>query len=121
MTGARLPAKFRKAANKALYRLTFNTYFDGIPLGAINGILKANGCELIDEAWLPWTGIICGAEGRTEFLLGTYGDGIGGFPWKAPMEDGLPDLARTPVKNAQLILSWYKMPSGRYEIVAYVG
>jgi hypothetical protein len=82
--------KARKAANNALYELG-KTYWDGLPIREIAAVLEANG---LGSAVLE--GFYCGREGR--FSEETAG----------------------PSGSAMFSLSWYRMPSGRYEIVSYV-
>ena len=72
----------------------FNAYFDEIPLSDIFDVVRRNIGEVVQEDGTPWSGILCGREGNSIF-------GIAGFA-------------------SCLRLSWYRMQSGRYEIVVYV-
>jgi len=74
------------------------TYNLEIPLGEIFSIVEAHDGKVVDEAGEAWSGLLCGASGQ------------------ANMEIKHPDH-----KNMWLRLSWYKMDSGRYEIVVYAG
>lgn len=69
-----------------------------IPLDAIFTIVKAGGYVPVDEAGEPWTGIIAGAKGRTTIDLKKNGK----------------------YSKLALQLQWERMPSGRYEINAYL-
>lgn len=92
-----IKTNIRKAINKALAAL--GNYHDSIPLQQIFDALKAHNVIVVDEAGEPWSGLLCGRDSHTTFDL---------------------QLDGAPVKNAALFLSWYKMPSGRYEITVYL-
>jgi hypothetical protein len=87
-----------KKVNAALMELTVNRYERHVPLGRVREALNALGFELLDEEGAPWSGLLCGDEGRATFDLSYLG---------------------TPVPRV-LVLSWYRMPSGNFETVAYV-
>jgi hypothetical protein len=72
----------------------FNNYFDTIPLSGIFEVVRRNIGEVVQEDGTPWSGLLCGTSGTAIF-------GIANF-------------------RSCLRLDWYKMPSGRYEIVVYV-
>ncbi len=69
------------------------TYWDELPLKQIDATLAANGFNILEP------GFYCGADGRIN----------------EPVGIGL--LGREKV---HLSLSWHKMQSGRYEVVAYL-
>lgn len=80
---------------KKLHDATATKYFDLIPLDEIFSIVESfEGLQVVDEAGEAWSGFLCGESGQAHFKI----------------------------TNAKfyLHLSWYRMPSGRYEIVAYV-
>lgn len=83
----------------------FNNYYSIIPLKEINIKLKENGLILIQEDNTEWSGFLCGDNSQTTFIVGRY---IG------------ESETYEPIKNTMLSLSWYKMESGRYEIVTYL-
>ncbi len=97
--GMRLLANVRRSMNDRIYDLTAKKYHDSIPLGTIDDILKEHGFQLIQEDGRPWDGFLCGREANVTFDIG---------------------VINGKVENAMLVLSWYRMPSGRYEIVSYV-
>ena len=97
--GVFLPASIRKGSNNKITKLTSNKYHSKIPLKDIDDILKEYDMWLVDEAGEPWSGLLVGADSGAQFDL-MHKDG--------------------PIKNSMLIMTWYKMPSGRYEIVAYL-
>ena len=105
---SRLDALTRKKINRELSALP--NYHVGIPLDIIEGILKKYNLLLLMEDNTPWDGFITGAEGQATFTLG-YLD-------TAYEQNGL--TAYTPIENAALIMTWYKMESGKYEIVTYI-
>lgn len=102
-----LVGKIRNKVNKELAALTFNTYFPSIPLDEITKILGKYNIVMLQEDDTEWSGFLCGDHERTSFNL-------------ADMDSRTADKSYTPFKNACLTLSWYKMPSGRYEINTYV-
>ena len=104
-----IPPKNRQNINRSIHDL--GSYHDKIPLGSIFDILKNNGVMPIQEDGTYWSGMLiggkeCGEEGTKDQVA-------------------LIDLAINvngqylPCKQG-LSLSWCKMPSGKYEIVAYV-
>lgn len=103
----RLDAPTRKKINR---ELSLPNYHIGIPLDIIENILKKYDLLLLQEDNTPWDGFITGAQGQATFTLG-YLD-------TAYEQNGL--TAYIPIENAALIMSWYKMQSGKYEIVTYV-
>ena len=58
------------------------------------------GYLVVDEEHNRWSGFLCGREGQAMFDI-------------LSKEAGKQD-------NSNLMLSWYTMPSGRYEVLAYV-
>ena len=92
--------KQRKAINREIGVLLKPIYFDQIPLDDLMDVIKKHGFLVVDEAGDPWQGFLCGREGNAVF-----------------------DIISIDGKKAKycLILQWYKMPSGKYEIVSYVG
>lgn len=79
---------------RKLHDLTANKYFNEIPLDEIFEIVNVNGLMVVDEAGEAWSGLLCGESGQAHFKV----QGAKFF----------------------LHLSWYTMPSGRYEIVTYI-
>jgi len=104
----RLDATIRKKINRELSALP--NYHIGIPLDIIENILKKYNLLLLMEDNTPWDGFITGAEGHADFTLGYFDT--------AYKQNEL--TAYTPIENAALIMTWYKMQSGKYEIVTYI-
>lgn len=90
--------------NNDIWELLKPTYFDTIMLGAVMNILEKYGYTVLQEDNTPWDGFICGHKGQEYFPIGTK------------QEDG----TYKEITNALLTLSWYKMSSGRYEVISYV-
>ncbi|MCK9458360.1 MAG: hypothetical protein M0R80_01800 [Proteobacteria bacterium] len=84
-------------------------FHDKIPLSPIFAVLEKLGYQAVQEDGTPWSGMLvgggeCGSEQSRSQVANI-------------------DIVRkednTPMNNA-LYLSWCKMPSGRYEVVAYI-
>ena len=86
LTRADIKRQLRKL-NNGLRALTYNAYFDGIPVNQLAELAGENGFDTAD-----FEGIYTGREGRATVDLG---------------------------HGASMAFTWYKMGSGRYEIVAY--
>lgn len=82
----------KNQTNRALK--PFNGYFDEIPLPGIFQIVKIFAGQVVQEDGTPWSGFLCGAAGSARFNVEGY--------------------------RFHLMVSWYLMGSGRYEICAYV-
>ncbi len=102
-----LKAPMRRELTKLLSDLIspkFKTrYFPKIPLDDISKILATKNVHIMQEDNTPWSGFLMGARGNESFALAFK---IGN--------------RYVPINNSVLVLSWYKMQSGNYEINAYV-
>jgi hypothetical protein len=76
-------------------------YHKQIPLEGIFDILKSNGLIAIQEDKTEFQGFLCGSEGNTRISF-KYSN------------------CNMEISNSVLVLSWYKMTSGNYEINAYI-
>ena len=103
----KLPAGIRHKISDEITKLTTNKYFDKIPLKDISDILEKYGITLLQEDQTEWDGFLTGNNARETFEIGY-------------IETKDKDSRYTPIDNAALVMSWYKMTSGRYEIVAYM-
>jgi hypothetical protein len=108
-----MKAKEKHKINVAIHKALKPTYFDTIQLGTCINILEQHGYTIIQEDYTPWDGIICGPEGHEYFTIA-----VDNFPHPSN-EDEMPNTVHV-VNNAMLSLSWHKMSSGRYEVIAYV-
>jgi hypothetical protein len=85
----------RNHINKSLSKI--GTYHNEIPLDTIFSCIKANGGTVVQEDDTEWNGFMCGEQGSCN----------------------LPIIFEN-MNNMFVSISWYKMGSGRYEIVVYV-
>jgi len=69
-------------------------YHDSIPLYGIFDVVERNIGMVVQEDGTRWSGLLLGEVGRADFKIANF--------------------------RYNLHLSWYKMGSGRYEVVAYV-
>lgn len=85
----------KRSINKLLHQLTTNQYFNSIPLNMIFYIVEhETGSKIVQEDGTPWSGFLLGDNSWTNFTIAK--------------------------RKYTLRLEWYKMPSGRFEINAYV-
>lgn len=98
-TAMALPSGIKNRAKNAVQTILSQTYFPSVPMGPIMDALEDLGIYVVDESGEVWEGFLTGREGRETFEL---------------MYEG------HPVRNAVLVLSWYKMPSGKYEVTGYI-
>ena len=102
----------REKLNKAIAPFTTgsasnNTYFKTVPLDSFFEVLEEYGYVPIQEDNTYWVGGLFGEKGRATIDLGVK------FSMNA---DGF----FKPVTNAMLAIQWTKMPSGNYEVNAYI-
>jgi hypothetical protein len=97
---SKMSQKMREKINANLYGIN-RIYHTEIPLGAIFNVLKSNGVTPIQEDGTEWTGFLCGETGRTEISLKH-------------------NNCDNEITDSMLIIGWYKLVSGRYEINAYI-
>jgi len=90
----------KKKINTAVGVVVDPTYFNEIPLADIMEAIEGFGYLVVDEEHSSWSGFLCGREGQALFHI-------------LSKETGKLD-------NSNLMLSWYTMASGRYEVLAYV-
>ena len=104
----RLDAPTRSKINRELSKLP--NYHVGIPLDLIESILEKYGLLILQEDNTAYEGIFTGRDGQASIALGYINT--------ANEKDGI--TFYTPIENSMLIMTWYKMESGRYEIVSYL-
>lgn len=78
--------------NRQIHNL--GIYHPEIPLDDIFAIVRYHAGRIVQEDGTEWSGILCGDDGSARFEIAG--------------------------KNFPLFLTWHKMNSGNYEIVAYV-
>lgn len=85
----------RNRINKEIGKI--GTYHDGIPVDEISVCIKNHGGMMVQEDGTEWSGIFCGEQGTCNIPV-VFAD----------------------YSNMFVSISWYKMDSGRYEIVTYI-
>lgn len=124
MSKKKLKGNVRQKMNKEINKLLKPTYFDSIPLKDIFKILEKHGVVPLQEDATYWSGFLMGGTKKTEMVYFNLGwknfedSGLesGGGRVKYPNASGQYMI----ISNAVLALSYFKMPSGRYEVIAYV-
>lgn len=96
----------RKKINSDLYPLT-TKYHNKIPLADVVKILAKYGLIMLQEDNTEWSGLLVGETGTQQMIDIGYKETKNGEMY-------------TPIENAALVLSWYKMPTGRYEVNFYI-
>jgi hypothetical protein len=94
--------------NKEIWKLLEPTYFSQIPLSDICQILNKYNLVILQEDDTEWSGFLLGGIKRTEqvdFPLGWL---------NTKDQDGM----FQKVKESMLTLSFYKMQSGKWEVIA---
>lgn len=81
------------------------TYYSSVPLKELDKLFRAQGLLLIDEDGTEWQGIVTGKEGRAKLEIGIL-----------EQQEG----EKYASAGKFLQLQWYKMPSGKFEINAYI-
>ena len=105
-----LKSSLRKKINNDIYNATASKYHDEIPLDDLFKILGDYGIKVLAEDGTEWEGFLCGEDSEACMDLGCEYD--------CKIVNGLKTFE--PFANSLLRLTWHKMPSGRWEIVAYV-
>lgn len=101
----KLPAGIRSKLNNDLHPIGAK-YHDKIPLADIEKILAKYGIIMLQEDGTKWEGMFLGREGRDKFDIG----------YEASKDGEI----YIPIENSVLVMSWYKMDSGRYEVNPYI-
>ena len=107
----RLNDSMKKKINKELHKISTgsannNTYYSTIPWDMIENTLKMFNIVPLQEDMTKWSGMFVGRDSQADIEI-------------AP-ESSFNNTFYTPYINAMLRLSWYKMQSGRYEILVYI-
>ena len=99
------------SVNKEISALITNRYFHSIPLDDIFSVLEKYGLIPLQEDYTQWSGFLTGETGHADIDVG--------YASSKREKDGI--TFYTPTRNNMLHLSWYTMPSGKYEVTAYLG
>ena len=110
LSNTKLKTGDRKKANRDIQKILKPTYFKSIPLGQIDKALRKHGMLLIQEDNTPWSGLLLGGVDKTEMVNFNLG-------WLS--EENEPKRYKA-VPNAVFTMTYYKMPSGKYEVIGYV-
>jgi len=108
---AKLKSATKSKINKDLDKVLKQTYFNKIPLKDIFNVLEKYDIVPLQEDYTYWSGILSGGRKETErvaIILGLK---------ETQDERGM----YTPISDAELIITYYIMPSGKYEVIGYVG
>lgn len=108
----KLKAATRKKINKDLQKVLKQTYFNKIPLGDIFDVLEKYGIVPLQEDNTYWSGLLMGGRKQTEMVSIDLG-------WKEPI-DVVSNYVYDKIPNAALVMTYYIMPSGKYEVIGYV-
>jgi len=108
-----LKAGDRKKLNTQIQKILKPTYFKDIPLDKIFDALEKNGLVPIQEDNTYWSGLLLGGSDKTEMVNFNLG-------WKneSVKKNGMNVYMAVP--NAVLTMTYYKMGSGKYEVIGYV-
>jgi len=105
--GPALKANVKSKINKAIHKLTAGKYFKAIPLDELIDIMKQNGVVVLQEDSTEFSGFLTGSDGRMDAELASA---------DSKDKDGF----YTPYGNAMFLMTWHRMESRNYEVVAYV-
>lgn len=101
----KMPTSTRKFLNKRLQENFSKKYHPSIPLKEIFELLRGAGVIVVQEDGTEWSGFLTGDKGKANFELQLV-DEVSG--------------EKKPIKDCMLVMSWYKMPSGSWEINCYL-
>ena len=89
-------------------------YFPNIPLGQIMELFSKHGLVMLQEDNTQWSGFFTGADGHATIDVASSSSAH-------EMQQGKNVYtAYVPFTNTMLDITWHKMESGRYEVVAYL-
>lgn len=103
----KLDSKIKRKVNKELADKVHNQYYKELFPDWVYEVLGPFGLVMVSEDGSPFEAMFMGDKGRT--VINISSDGL-------QKENGLYQM----YEDTALSYSWYKMPSGSYEIVAYL-
>jgi hypothetical protein len=103
----------RKKINKDLQKILKQTYFKSIPLDRMFKVLEKHGIVAIQEDNTYWSGFLMGGVKNTEMVNFNLG-----YKNEYKEEHGIKRYMA--VSNAVLTMTYYKMPSGKFEVIGYI-
>ena len=107
-----IPSASKNRITKVLHGLG-TTHHDAIPLSTMFEALEVEGVIPVQEDGTRWSGLLVGGA---ECGSDAARDQVAHFD----LAVRLPDFSYAPA-TVMMHLSWCKMPSGKYEVVAYLG
>lgn len=108
----KMPARVRARVRKEISEALSESYYKEIPIQEIDDVLRKHGYLLIQEDYTPWNGMLVGTNAMAFFRIGQI---EGAVETQYSKEKLYPQVSNTGIQ-----MTWYKMPSGKYEIVAYL-
>lgn len=109
----KLKAGDKKKLNTELQKVLKQTYFKSIPLNRLFKIFEKHGVMVIQEDNTEWSGMLVGGVKKTEMVNFNLG-------WKDEMQELHGKKAYMAVPNSVFTMTYFKMPSGKYEVIGYV-
>jgi len=106
-----------KIMNEIYKKVLTNKTFKEIPISKISEIFEKHGAVLLQEDYTPWAGFLLGSEGSASIMIG---DKNLGHPLSEEKFNSSGEFWFPQFKNAWFQIQWYKLPSGNYEITAYI-
>jgi hypothetical protein len=113
MSTKKLTVPVRKKINGEIQKILKPTYFDAIPLQDIMNVLKKFGIVILQEDFREWSGLLLGGVSKTEMVNFNLG-------WKDQWGPDNSGKSYMVIPNVVFTMTYFKMPSGRYEVVGYI-
>ncbi len=106
-----LKPQIKKMMNNEIQKLLKPIYFAHIPLSDIFDILNKYNVVALQEDDTEWSGFLLGGVKKTEQVY-----------FNLAFKDSKNEDGRytNKIRNAALSLSYFKMGSGRYEVLSYI-
>lgn len=114
MSKKALKAGDRKKINASIQKLLKPTYFKQIPLDKIFKILEKNGIVPLQEDNTYWSGLLLGGSDKTQMVHFNLG-------WAKEYKEVHGMKMYQAIPNGVLTMTYYKMQSGKFEVIAYIG
>jgi hypothetical protein len=105
-----LDALIKRKVGSELSKISSPPYYSEIPLDLIAKILEKYNLVLLQEDLLEWSGMLLGSDSQTTITVGDLTTG----------QKQSYGTVYKPYTNTSLALSWYKMQSGKFEVVCYL-
>lgn len=106
-----LKPQIKKKMNNEIQKLLKPIYFVHIPLSDIFDILNKYNVVALQEDDTEWSGFLLGGVSKTEQVYFNLAF------MDSKNENG---MYTNKIRNSMLALSYYKMGSGKYEVLSYI-